>query len=390
MNTRIHAKIIEISEALLRVKKAAAPRIRTFHGNRPTNKKWALVSYLPDAVSMKDSDPRMKSHSNWWECREIARILSSLGYNVEAMAATNVKTIPDRQYDLILDTARNIQRLAPYQKPTTKYILLLTGSHYSWSIEAERTRVADFEQTHGVRYSLRYGAMPTPLLDKSLEISDVAMLIGNETTLSTYPERFRGKIVCIPATPAVCPFRKKYDKTTKSFLFFSGPCNVLKGLDLTIDAFLRNPDWTLHIVGNQQKERDFLAAYPAIGQTNNIHFHGFLIPGSDAFGKLVSDCSAFIAPTCTEGSSTAAILLCTIGMFPITSTRIGIDFPAGCGIQLPSLDIETVEKSIRKFIAMPVKNVEIMAEQARQAVSTRYNRNSFSDSIESILTSLQT
>ena len=251
-------------EKIRQIESAFAPRIRPFPGNRRKKRKWALLSYLPDAISMADSDSRMKVHSNWWECREIARILCDLGYNVEAVAGSDVSTVPSRQYDLIIDQGRNIQRLAPYQKPATRFVLLLAGSHFSWAIEAERARVADFEKAHGVRYALRYGNMPTALLNKSLEIADAALLIGNETTLSTYPERFRAKIVRIPATSSLCPFQKVYQTQKRSFLFFSGPCNVLKGLDLALDTFLRHPDWRLHVVGRQHAERDFMMAYPDI------------------------------------------------------------------------------------------------------------------------------
>ncbi len=390
MRLRFHIqdKFREIGILFRRVGKAFAPRIRPYRGNRPGNRKWALLSYLPDAVSMKDSDPRMKSHSNWWECREIARILCDLGYNVEAMSARDTTTLPSRKYDLIVDQARNIQRLAPYQKPSTKYVLLLTGSHYSWSIEAERRRVMAFEKTHGVRYALRYGSMPTALLDKSLEIADIAMSIGNATTLSTYPEWARKKCVQIPVTSSFCPFHKTYRSLNRSFLFFSGPCNVLKGLDLALDAFLRHPEWTLHVVGRQLSERDFMAAYSDIGKAGNIRFHGFMAPDSEAFGRLIDECDAFLAPTCTEGASTSAILLCAAGMFPIASDRVGIDFPDGCGISIQTLDVESMENAVRKFLDTSLETIADAAEASRNAVSSQFNRENFTAAVKTVLASL--
>lgn len=385
----IRRKIRAFGIALKRVQAALAPRIRPFPGNRPSNRKWALLSYLPDAVSMKDSDPRMKSHSNWWECREIARILCDLGYNVEAISARDTKTIPDRRYDLVIDLARNLQRLAPYQKPTTKYALLLTGSHYSWSVEAERKRVAAFEKTHGVRYALRYGAMPTALLDKSLEIADLAMSIGDETTLSTYPEWAHGKIVRIPATPSFCPFRKTYRKLNRSFLFFSGPCNVLKGLDLALDAFLRHPEWTLHVVGRQQSERDFMAAYPDIGKATNIRFHGFMAPDSEAFGRLIDECDAFLAPTCTEGASTSAILLGEAGLFAIASDRLGVDYPPKTLERVDSLTPEGVGTAIERFLSRPLSDIARKAEESRTALAAVFSRENFTRTLSGILRRLE-
>ncbi len=384
LQSLLHAGV----EKIRRIESAFAPRIRSFSDNRRENKKWALLSYLADAVRMKDTDARLKFHSNWWECREIARILCRLGYNVEAIWGRDATTVPPRQYDLIIDQGRNIQRLAPYQKSSTKYILLLTGSHFSWSIEAERIRVDAFEKRHGVHYALRYGAMPTALLDKSLEMADTAMLIGNETTLSTYPKRFREIIVPIPATPSVCPFKKTYRSSSKSFLFFSGPCNVLKGLDLALDVFLRHPDWTLNIVGRHRSERDFVKAYPQVEKATNIRFHGFLTPDSTTFGQIIDDCSAFLAPTCTEGSSTAAILLCTAGLFPIISNRIGVDLPTGCGKVLQSLDVESLETAIGSFLSIPHETIAADAERIRHAVSEKYNRDNFIKTVQTILYSV--
>lgn len=385
MHFRLKARFRELGVVLQRVQKALAPRIRPFPGNRRSNRKWVLLSYLPDAVSMKDSDPRMKSHSNWWECREIARILCELGYNVEAMSARNTTTIPSRKYDLIVDQARNLQRLAPYQKPNTKFALLLTGSHYSWSVEAERKRVAAFEKAHGVRYALRYGAMPTALLDKSLEIADVAMHIGNATTLSTYPEWARGTFVQIPATPSFCPFRKTYRSLNRAFLFFSGPCNVLKGLDLALDAFLRHPDWTLHVVGRQQSERDFMAAYPDLGKTPNVRFHGFMAPDSEAFGRLIDECDAFLAPTCTEGASTSAILLGEAGLFAIASDRLGVDYPPDTLETVDSLTPEGVEAAVERFLSRPLSDVARKAEESRAALTAVFSRENFTRTVSGIL-----
>ena len=214
--------LCSVRKTAVEIKHVLQPKIVHFRENSRKKTKWALLSYLPSAINLHNQSPRLLGHSNIWECREIARILSRLGYNVDAIHCGDTVTIPTRQYDLIIDIARNIQRLAPFQKRDTKYILLLTGSYHEWAIREEIRRVLVFEKTHGVYYVPRCGDLPLPALDKSLHIADMAMLIGNDITINTYPENVREKIVKIPVTASFIDFSKEYDRRTNEFLYYAG------------------------------------------------------------------------------------------------------------------------------------------------------------------------
>lgn len=380
--TPIKRRLKGILAFLRSIRAALKPKIRRFQGNSGKNGKRALISYLPDAINMSDNARAMKGHSNWWECREIARILSGFGYNVDAISCHDSTTVPKGKYDLVLDIAENLQRLAATQDKGTELVLLLTGSHYDWTKRQEALRANAFMERHHVPYRLRYQTVSTERLDRSLDIADHCLLIGNETTLSTYPERFRSKITTIPVSRSETNHRKIYGaKRSDSFLYFSSPRNVLKGLDLVLDVFMKHPEWRLDVVGNVESETDFMRAYPTLEQAPNIRLHGFLIPSSRRFSLILDRCDAIILPSCSEGTSTSVLTCTCSGLFPIISPNCGVSLPEGTGTWIESLTPEGVESAIRRFRDKPWNDVRDEADAIRAFHDTRHSRNAFSRAV---------
>lgn len=374
-------------EFMQKAKTLFKPAIVAYRGNKRENTKWALISYLPDAINMKDSSTRMFWNSNWWECREIARILSGLGYNVEAIASSDRLTLPPRQYDLIIDIARNLQRLAPYQKKSCVKLLLLTGSHHLWAIESELKRISEFEKKHGTLYSPRYAEFPLFALNKSLEIADACMLIGNDVTLNTYPDSARAKMTKIPATASLSTHVKNYSSRTNNFLYFNSPRNVGKGLDLVLDVFTRHPEWILHCVGNVESERDFMLAYPDLSSHRNIVMHGHMAPSSSSFEAIVDLCDCFIAPSCSEGTSTSCLTCLQCGMYPILTLNTGVDLPEDAGIWISDWTDVAVEEAILCFIEKDYDEIRQEAQASRALIAGRHNRDRFSSQLLSVIKS---
>ena len=63
----------------------------------------ALVSYLAQPATWRDDDPRFNGHSNNWESREIARILTRLGYIVDCINWNDTSFQPSDHYDIVVD-----------------------------------------------------------------------------------------------------------------------------------------------------------------------------------------------------------------------------------------------------------------------------------------------
>ena len=168
---------------------------------------------------------------------------------------------------------------------------------------------------------------------------------------------------------------RDYIPEERAFLFHAGSGAVHKGLDLVIEAFARHPELTLHITGNYRHEPDFIDEYRAELELPNIHYHGWVVVASERFEEILSQCVAFVLPTCSEGQSPAAATCMALGLYPILSIYAGHDLPDGCGIRLSELTVDEVEEAI---LSLPdddelLRQVSIIQPYALD----RYSRDTF-------------
>ena len=56
-----------------------------------------LISYITSPFITDDKDPIFNSHSNHWECKQIARTFLELGYNVDVIHINNKDFIPKKK-----------------------------------------------------------------------------------------------------------------------------------------------------------------------------------------------------------------------------------------------------------------------------------------------------
>lgn len=350
--------------------------------------KRALLSYIADAVVWPDDHPRLRTHSNFWECREIARLLNARGYGVDAIDWDDSAFQPDRPYDLVLDIDANLQRLAPLLPETTVRILHLTGSYGPFQHRAELERVADFEKRTGKLYSPKRLVRWLELAERSLDLAHACSLLGNECTLDTYPEKYRNKITLIPVSGSPLSGVKSADEMypeRREFLWYFGSGAVHKGLDLVLDVFHSHPEWTLHVVGDAPCERDFAAAYGNQLAAPNVRIHGHLAPGDADFAGKIRNAFCFIAPSCSEGASPAVVTCLQMGLFPILSRQTGVDLPPGCGIYLDELNSASIEKAVRGVLALGREEVVRQISACQRMALKAYSRPAFSAAFSEFL-----
>ena len=79
----------------------------------------------------------------------------------------------------------------------------------------------------------------------------------------------------------------------------------------------------------------------------NVRYHGYLDPMEQSFMEIIDRCSAFIAPSCSEGVSAAAATMMRAGLFPIVSRDTGITLPQGEGIYLETCHIDEIIEACR-------------------------------------------
>lgn len=311
-----------------------------------------LLCYIARALVSSDDSPVFKGHSNAWECSEIARIFANMGYVVDAIDYSDDGFVPSRSYDVIFDIFYKISCYEQLLRPDTLKILHITGSHLAFSNRAESDRVEQLKlRKRGAAYYPKRSFQSDRIeaFNRSMELADFCTLIGNQVTLDTFPEQIRNKIVPVTVSSAFLGPNAPAELTVppeREFLWLGGGGAVMKGLDLTLDVFYRNRHLTLHVVGLGNEE-DFKKIYEQeLFHAPNIHYHGFLYPDSDQFGKLIKKVFCFIAPASSEGISTAVTTSLQLGLYPIISRNTGVDLPHQCGIYLETCSVDEIEVAV--------------------------------------------
>ncbi|WP_026068744.1 glycosyltransferase family protein [Methanomassiliicoccus luminyensis] len=265
----------------------------------------ALMGYLNAAVVSKEDSRLLRSgHTNRWECRNIAHIFSSFGYDVDAINWDNKKFLPSRSYNVHFDISTNMARFHS-ALPDTQRLLHVTESYPRFNNAAEARRVEEMERRTGVPYAPKRKMLEPDLFDSSLEIADRISLIGNEVTLSTFPERFRDRITLVTPSSSTAFIKppKALVPPSREFLWFNGAGAVHKGLDLTLEAFRKLPDLRLNVVGNAHEEEDFMRAYGNdLLHAPNITYYGWLRTDGRVFREVMERCCCFISPSAARAS----------------------------------------------------------------------------------------
>ena len=357
----------------------------------PSPRGGALLSYLaePCRAELSGSEGYFLGHSNKWESREIARLLASEGYDVDVIEWTDSQFVPQREYSVVIDIHKNLERLSPYLGSRCVKIMHLTGSYPRYHNAAELRRLSDLKTRRGVSLQPRRLVTDDESMVHAIHLSDACTLIGNSHTLSTFPQDTRQKIQPVPvsSSPAIkSKTTSQFAPPAREFLWFFGSGAVHKGLDLVLDVFADEPEWILHVVGNIESESDFVAAYRReLTMQPNIHYHGYLLPDSKEFGDIVSKCFSFIAASCSEGISPAAATCMQIGLLPIISLDTGIDLPEACGERLRDCMHQEIRDAVIRSLSLSDEQLRAQIARCQSFALNEYSRERFSERMQSAL-----
>lgn len=349
----------------------------------------ALFSFL--LVDPNEEDQDFSWHSNKWECAQMIRILSDMGYIVDVI---DFKTHPysfEYEYDLIVDIDINLQFYGPLFKNAIKIMHITTG-YGRYLNNAEITRVNELERRRGVRYAPKRLVHYLELFDRSLEIADHCSLIGNEVTKSTFPDTIQGKITPITVSASSLNYLKSPDEYVpeeREFLWFFGFGAVTKGLDLLLEIFPNHPEYTLNIIGHLDAELDFMQIYEKeLSEYENIIYHGPLSPLSEEFESITKRCFSFIAPTCSEGLSPAVTTLMQLGLYPIITRNSGADLPPNAGVFLDQITIDEIDAKIKEVYNKKDNELVDEIKSIQALAADRYSREQFTKEIKSFFESV--
>jgi len=338
-----------------------------------------LFSYVIDPFLLRPGEPVPYSHTHYWESLTMARAFVDLGYRVDAVSWTNRRFVPERAYDFVIDVRLNLERWAPLLPPETVKVLHVDSAHYTFNNPAQEARRRALEERRGVR--LR----PVKMLpeNRAIESADLATVLGNELTQSTYA--FAGKpLFRIPiSVPFTYPWQegKDFDAARRRFLWFGSGGLVHKGLDLVLEAFAGLPDHHLTVCGPVRRERDFERAYfRELYRTPNVRTYGWIDVGAPEFLELARETLALVYPSCAEGGGASVLTCMHAGLIPIVNREVSVDLEASYGVALAECSIEAIRDRVRELAARPAAELEAMARNAWTFARERHTKDVFRES----------
>ena len=324
--------------------------------------KRGLLSYLTAPLQYPKHKRNRSMFSNFGIAQCIPRALNELGYEVDIVHCYNTTFIPQQKYDLFIGHGgTNFEVIARRLPPEITKIYFSTGIYWKTWNEQEERRFQALWQRRGCK--LPPDRFITASEEYANTTADGIICLGNEFALETY----RKFPLVINLNNAVFPVEyditlKDYEYGRHGFLFFNGPGNVHKGLDLLLEAFSRLKQ---HLYVCQAIEPKFAKVYKKeLNGCPNIHVIGYIPMRSSKFYEAVNKCNFVISPTCAEGQPGSIIECMAHGLIPILSREANIDIE-DFGILLKD---NTIEEIIDVVEDVSQKSAEWCKERARLVV----------------------
>lgn len=313
--------------------------------------KKVLLVYLTSCFNKKIK----YSHSNIWECKIASEIFSDLGYNVDVINYNATKMINAQSYDVVYGLGEAFEKLFRNKTKNQVFINYATGCNPIWSNIQTVKKVRDFSKK-SKQILIESSRIIYHTQHQQILLSDKVVVLGNEFVLNTYLtyDDCASRYVNLNAFSfnfhKTNLENKDYNTTKKSFLWFGSSGALHKGLDLALDFFEKNPDYTLHICGfNAVSENRFFEYYKnEFSKTNNICNHGFVDITSPDFKNILDRCAYVLFPSVSEGGAVALLnVISNGGLLPIYSKSTGVDFEK-YGIEFSEINEISLRESIVK------------------------------------------
>ncbi len=346
--------------------------------NEANYNKRALLIYLVKPFLLKEDDPMFLKHQNLKQCKQIAAVLSELGYVVDVVDIRDMRFKPSKDYDLIISHRVNLNSMETLFRKDTIKIYLSTGmNHIMHNIKIRRRYVSLFK-----RRNCRVKIRQLVTEDMPYVLNANAIIgFGNELTMNTWREIFKGPRYSFNnygfRTTKFLSDSKDFAIARKNFLFFASGTQVRKGLDLLLEIFPKHPDLNFYICSGFEHERDFCKCYhKELYETPNIHSIGWIRVNSDKFYELVQKCAYVVLPTCEEGQPGSVVQCMYAGLIPIVTKEAGID-TEDFGITVVDGSLEEIEKTIVELSKLPKEWHREHSIRTREVAENKFSEKAF-------------
>lgn len=338
-----------------------------------------LMSYATnvysDLLQGKNID---RTHVSAWQNFQISRTFLDLGFEVDIFHFEDHEFVPDSAYDVALDIASNLGRIADSQAASLAKILYPTFAHWTEHNCRSYIRHRALAKRRGI--SIPPKRLVTP--NDSVEWADHILCKGGDFGRGTYD--FSG-VEVTPVTqmrPAALNefVKRNVSECKRSFVWIGGSSAVHKGLDLVLEAFADMPELNLTVIGNVPSERLFAKTYKKeLFDTPNIRVAGWIDTMSSDFREIVSNSVAIIAPSATELGCGSVIAGMMSGLIPITTEATDIDV-SEIGISINEDTVTGVSEAVLAIANESDAVLEELSRAAWEAGQSRYGRTKFLNS----------
>jgi len=272
---------------------------------------WALRAWKQNAYKEED----FNGHSMHWESIEMVKILNANNYNVDVADCTAPTPVIEwGKYSLILDERNSIYnspRINGQQK-----IHYATGCQWLTHNLGELQRIQSFRDRYGI-------AMPcirqvAPFLAEAT--ADIVTYFGGNFQRNSFtrPEKTFRLFQTTTCNPVVK--EKNMEASRNNFLWLGSNGFILKGLDVVLEAFKKQPALSLFIATNLESEPEFFEWYMGnFGSCENIQYCGWMNVQETTFQQVADNCIGTINCSVTEGGAGATVQAMKFGCIPIVN-----------------------------------------------------------------------
>lgn len=342
----------------------------------------ALLCYLPEAFKSKELP---KHHSNLTECHTIAEAFDRLGYNVDC--ASRGKTGIDYScYDVVMGINCSAysasftidKNISPIR------IFYSVGAHTFYNFRTTAKRNKEFFDRHNGWLLPSYHYIPGNGMNYYMShLSDAVISLGGSFLTQQMADEGEpcDKVRQLPAFyfNVTTPDEKKdFSKCRNNILWFGSSGMMHKGLDIAIDFALEHPQFTLHICGGSQQEKEFWKFYmPKIKSADNIVMHGFVDIQSDEFKEVLAVCGLLLNPSLSESGAVAVLNVLGNGaLLPVYSKGTGLDIES-IGIEVDEVTYDKFRNALLAVADLPTGTIAQKAWDAHHLVKEKYTLDEY-------------
>lgn len=319
----------------------------------------------------------LNNHSLIWQVYDLVKQLIDSGYVVDFRSSydENLK-IDWAKYRLVIDERNNLINAPAI--PGQVRVFYATGLPFDFQNNAELKRIEAFYRRTGVIVDPVRFVRPV-FSDK---VADYILFKGNPEWMSLYdPKPIRHQLN-ISVTHEI---EIEIEENAKGFLWLGSTGAVHKGLDLAVEAFRELPEYTLHIFGNIENEKNFFGWLSGqMLKYKNIRYHSYADFNTQYFHSVLKTCIGHVFPSCSENGAASVAQTSYWGLIPIT-TKATNNRSQHLGFVSESENeeeiISDIRKYVRKIFEMPPAELASMQNNLKQFARKYHTKAAYSESV---------